>query len=334
MHDGNIKHAGNEVVDGQRFILVGFYNADGRDRAGEECYFSKSCLEAQHAHALRMPPNQTVYFTTAVVSARGAASTPTGATPAAVTEREKGLPPKAEEHTGGELTLKRKEEGKRGDGGWAATPPLAPIEGWATPLSEDEVTPICRMGSSVAIQGPVEPQIEDTPLTLTALTSAPSAHVTPARGTAILELTEAERNSLMKQRVAAQAEAAQNAYRHGRSPPRDATAGRRRDRRAPPRRRRRRSSTPTAARRRAGLGRRRRRRRRPGCGARLAPLAAAAPGRPPPPPAAGRTPTCMPSWSLMRSLSRGNALKAAPDVREPARGATQTRGDPLRCARA
>lgn len=32
----NIKHAGNEVVSGQRFILVGFYNADGRDRAGEE----------------------------------------------------------------------------------------------------------------------------------------------------------------------------------------------------------------------------------------------------------------------------------------------------------
>ena len=154
-----------------------------------------------------MPPNQTVYFTTAVVSARGAASTPTGATPAAVTEREKGLPPKAEAHTGGELTLKRKEAGKRGGGGWAAPPPLAPIEGWATPRSADEVTPICRRGSSVTIPGPVEPQIEDTPLTLTALTSAPSAHVTPARGTAILELTEAERNSLMKQRVAAQAEA-------------------------------------------------------------------------------------------------------------------------------
>jgi len=314
VHDGNIKHAGNEVVDGQRFILVGFYNADGRDRAGEECYFSKSCLEAQHAHALRMPPNQTVYFTTAVVSARGAASTPTGATPAAVTEREKGLPPKAEEHTGGELTLKRKEEGKRGDGGWAATPPLAPIEGWATPLSEDEVTPICRMGSSVAIQGPVEPQIEDTPLTLTALTSAPSAHVTPARGTAILELTEAERNSLMKQRVAAQAEAAQNAYRHGRSPPRrdgwttagpsgaaasssttqlDADGG------APSRRGSAAAAAAAAA---------------PAAARSLAPLAAAAPGRPPPPPAAGRTPTCMPSWSLMRSLSRGNALKAAPDV--------------------
>ena len=25
------------MVAGQRFILVGFYNADGRDRAGEEC---------------------------------------------------------------------------------------------------------------------------------------------------------------------------------------------------------------------------------------------------------------------------------------------------------
>ena len=36
VHDGNIKHAGNEVLTGERFILVGFYNADGRDRAGEE----------------------------------------------------------------------------------------------------------------------------------------------------------------------------------------------------------------------------------------------------------------------------------------------------------
>ena len=33
---GNIKHAGNDVISGERFILVGFYNADGRDRAGEE----------------------------------------------------------------------------------------------------------------------------------------------------------------------------------------------------------------------------------------------------------------------------------------------------------
>ena len=38
---GNIKHAGNEVRSGERFILVGFYNADGRDRAGEEQYFGR-----------------------------------------------------------------------------------------------------------------------------------------------------------------------------------------------------------------------------------------------------------------------------------------------------
>ena len=42
---GNIKHAGNDVVSGDRYILVGFYNADGRDRAGEEAHFSKRALE-------------------------------------------------------------------------------------------------------------------------------------------------------------------------------------------------------------------------------------------------------------------------------------------------
>ena len=261
-----------------------------------------------------MPPNQTVYFTTAVVSARGAASTPTGATPAAVTEREKGLPPKAEEHTGGELTLKRKEEGKRGDGGWAATPPLAPIEGWATPLSEDEVTPICRMGSSVAIQGPVEPQIEDTPLTLTALTSAPSAHVDAGarhrdprahRGRAQLaDEAEGRRagrggaervppRALPPRRDGWTTAAPSGAAASSSTTQLDADGG------APSRRGSAAAAAAAAA---------------PAAARSLAPLAAAAPGRPPPPPAAGRTPTCMPSWSLMRSLSRGNALKAAPDV--------------------
>eukprot|EP00908_Phaeocystis_cordata_P019132 Transcript_30634.p1 GENE.Transcript_30634~~Transcript_30634.p1 ORF type:complete len:469 (-),score=106.64 Transcript_30634:227-1633(-) len=73
IHDGNIKHAGNEVVSGQRFILVGFYNADGRDRAGEEQYFSKKALEEQRARN-KVPtaqPVQTIYFTTAVASVRG-----------------------------------------------------------------------------------------------------------------------------------------------------------------------------------------------------------------------------------------------------------------------
>ena len=92
VHDGNIKHAGNEVVDGQRFILVGFYNADGRDRAGEECYFSKSCLEAQHAHALRMPPNQTVYSPPPSSGARREHAD--GRDAGGGDEREKGLPPR------------------------------------------------------------------------------------------------------------------------------------------------------------------------------------------------------------------------------------------------
>ena len=73
MHDGNIKHAGNEILSGQRFILVGFYNADGRDRVGEEQHFSKAALEEQRARNLAPTPQavQTIYFTTAVVSARG-----------------------------------------------------------------------------------------------------------------------------------------------------------------------------------------------------------------------------------------------------------------------
>ena len=74
LHDGNLKHAGNEVVSGQRFILVGFYNADGRDSVGEEQHFSKAALEEQRARNLAPTPQavQTIYFTTAVVSsARG-----------------------------------------------------------------------------------------------------------------------------------------------------------------------------------------------------------------------------------------------------------------------
>ena len=73
MHDGNIKHAGNEILSGQRFILVGFYNADGRDRVGEEQHFSKAALEEQRARNLAPTPQavQTIYFTTAVASARG-----------------------------------------------------------------------------------------------------------------------------------------------------------------------------------------------------------------------------------------------------------------------
>ena len=73
MHDGNIKHAGNDVTSGDRFILVGFYNADGRDRAGEECFFNKKALDEQRSQLLRAPPTptQTIYFTTAVAAGRG-----------------------------------------------------------------------------------------------------------------------------------------------------------------------------------------------------------------------------------------------------------------------
>jgi len=70
IHDGNLKHAGNEVVSGQRFILVGFYNADGHDRVGKKRHFSKAALEEQRARNL-VPTPQTIYFTTAVASARG-----------------------------------------------------------------------------------------------------------------------------------------------------------------------------------------------------------------------------------------------------------------------
>jgi hypothetical protein len=68
VHDGNIRHAGNVVTSGDRFILVGFYNADGRDRAGEEEHFSKQAVEEarQRALASPRPPVQTIYFATAV----------------------------------------------------------------------------------------------------------------------------------------------------------------------------------------------------------------------------------------------------------------------------
>ena len=76
VHDGNIKHAGNEVTSGDRYILVGFYNADGRDRAGEEVFFNKKALEEERQRLIRSPPppTQTIYFTTAVAAARGGAS--------------------------------------------------------------------------------------------------------------------------------------------------------------------------------------------------------------------------------------------------------------------
>ena len=79
---GNIKHAGNDVISGDRYILVGFYNADGRDRAGEECYFSRRALEDARQRIVCNPPcpTQTIYFTTAVAAGRGGPSLPVSST--------------------------------------------------------------------------------------------------------------------------------------------------------------------------------------------------------------------------------------------------------------
>jgi hypothetical protein len=81
MHDGNIKHAGNEVRTGDRFILVGFYNADGRDRAGEEEFFGPAAREEARLRAQLPPPVQTIYFTTAVAAQRAASTSQGGFVP-------------------------------------------------------------------------------------------------------------------------------------------------------------------------------------------------------------------------------------------------------------
>jgi len=91
IHDGNIKHAGNEVRTGERFILVGFYNADGRDRAGEEQYFSKKAREEARLRNPIPPQVQTIYFTTAVAACR--AGTGTDGMPHSCTGSELPLPP-------------------------------------------------------------------------------------------------------------------------------------------------------------------------------------------------------------------------------------------------
>jgi len=127
VHDGNIKHAGNDVVSGDRYILVGFYNADGRDRAGEDAFFNKKALEDARQKLLRSPPvpTQTIYFTTAVAATRGG--------PSPVTSTNALLP---------------------------AVAPFGPGEQHPPPPEVLTMPPVgsgSRNLSSVAIQGPIQP---------------------------------------------------------------------------------------------------------------------------------------------------------------------------------
>ena len=136
---GNIKHAGNDVISGDRFILVGFYNADGRDRAGEEAYFSKKALEATRAELALHPPSpiQTIYFTTAVAASNNYA----GCGPSAVAQ-----------HTRMQTATLHANDNFATVGA-SPTPAIAPC-----PLSQTEPRPM----SSVAIQGPLTRE-ENTP---------------------------------------------------------------------------------------------------------------------------------------------------------------------------
>jgi len=133
VHDGNIKHAGNEVISGDRYILVGFYNADGRDRAGEEQFFSKKALEDARQKLLRTPPlpTQTIYFTTAVAAARG------GPSGAAVSSTSSLLPP----------VRPFLEDASAADADRSA----------ASATTLPPVGSASRNLSSVAIQGPIQP---------------------------------------------------------------------------------------------------------------------------------------------------------------------------------
>lgn len=136
VHDGNLKHAGMEVVSGQRFILVGFYNADGCDRVGEEEHFTKAALEEQRTHS---PPQevQTIYFNTAVASARD--SSPAAAQgrprPAAASQLSPPLvpPPAAEGATCSA------DPGPVG-GNTSSADPLGPTGAGASPAASTPIT--------------------------------------------------------------------------------------------------------------------------------------------------------------------------------------------------
>ena len=143
VHDGNLKHAGMEVVSGQRFILVGFYNADGRDRVGEEAHFTKAALEEQRA---RSPPQEvlTIYFNTAVATARDSspAAAAQGRPPPAAASQ---LPPPLLAHKAAEGATCSADPGPVG-GNTSSTDPLGPTGAGAssatsTPITEDnEIT--------------------------------------------------------------------------------------------------------------------------------------------------------------------------------------------------
>ena len=143
VHDGNIKHAGNDVVSGTRYILVGFYNADGRDRAGEEAYFSRRLLEEQRAAMLATPPPpiQTIYFTTAVAAVRGG--------PSGVATSSTLLPPLG--------TTDVDVNENQPPGNTTSGPPTARSSSSSSSSSLGAPPPVEKHGrnlSSVAIQGP------------------------------------------------------------------------------------------------------------------------------------------------------------------------------------
>lgn len=66
--DGDCKHASAELMSGERFVLVGFYNADGGDCAGrfEEQQLGKRASE----QANKLEIVETVYISSVVATSK------------------------------------------------------------------------------------------------------------------------------------------------------------------------------------------------------------------------------------------------------------------------